>query len=149
MADSPQADEEEDRELAEMIESVDRYHDEIRIWRARRLVRLSVIAIGGLLLLSALAWATGAAAGAALGGVLDFGAGPSAVERALFNLERAGRAVTYACLFSLAGILLLKALSRRFPRGEVPEPPETVRASEEDEDEETGSHEDWRPPSAE
>jgi hypothetical protein len=98
MADSPQVDREEERQLAEMIESVDRYHGEMRTWRTRRLVRLSVTAIGGVLLLSALAWATGAAAGAALGGVLDFGAGPSAVERALFNLERAGRpSPTHPC----------------------------------------------------
>jgi hypothetical protein len=137
-----------EQELAEMIESVDRYHDDMRRWRARRLVRWSVAAIAVVLLLSALGWATGAAAGAALGGVLDFGAtgGPSGVERALFNLQQAGKAATYASLFALAGILLMTVLSRRLPSRSEPEPPEGLRAQEEDGEDQAGDHQEWMPP---
>ena len=139
----------EAEQLAEMIESVDRYHLDMRRWRLRRGVRWSVVGVGIVLLLSALGWATGAVAGAALGGVIDFAAtgGPSGVERAFFNLQQAGRAATYASLFALAGILLMTVLSRRLPSRAEPEPPEALRAQDEEEDvDEAGDHEDWRPP---
>ncbi len=152
MSDSQETTEAEERQIAEMVQSVDRYHGEMRRWRGRRLLRWTVAGVGGLLLLSALAWATGAAAASALGGLIGFAStgGPSAIEQALFNLQQAGKAVTYASLFALTGILVMTELSKRVQSGSAPEPPDALRTlGDDDEEQGTGTHDEWKPPSPE